>query len=132
MLGRFRGAGQVGVLVRSFLSDGSGDVKIEDVLAGLDASKEMLVASVNESKAALNMGRGLHFISYDVHRGAMLKAADGKRKLAGIAERPNGVSAGRKGVAADNEVVRNVHNETVQITSGCRCHKKNRAQKHYK
>ena len=63
MLGRFRGAGQVRVLVRSFLNDGSGDVKIENVLAGLDASKEMLVARVDESDAALNVGRGLHFIS---------------------------------------------------------------------
>ena len=60
MLGGLGSTAQ-GLRVRSFLHGFVGDVKIEDMLAGLDSSKEMLVARVKEGNSGMVMDSGFHF-----------------------------------------------------------------------
>jgi len=60
MLGGLGSTAQ-GLRVRSFLHDFLGDAKIEDVLAGLDSSKEMLVARAEEGNGWMGLDSGFHF-----------------------------------------------------------------------
>ena len=60
MLGGLGSTAQ-GLRVRSFLHGFVGDAKIEDVLAGLDSSKEMLVARVEEGNGGMGLDSGFHF-----------------------------------------------------------------------
>ena len=60
MLACFGSPAQVGVRVRSFHDFGR-DRKIEDVLAGLDSGKDMLVAGIEEGNAGMRLQSGLHF-----------------------------------------------------------------------
>src|SRR5215472_1144116 len=97
-----------------------GDAKIEDVLAGLDSSKEMLVARVEEGNGGMGLDSGFHFARDDDCRTAMFDTVDGEWMFIIIAEAMNGIRASRKGLAADHEVVRDVYDEAVQVTSrGC-------------
>ena len=60
MLGGLGSSGQV-LRVRSSLHGFVGDAKIEDVLAGLDSSQDMLVAGIKEGNGRMRLGSGLHF-----------------------------------------------------------------------
>ena len=60
MLGGHGSTAQV-LRVRRFLHGFVGDAKIEDVLAGLDSSKEMLVARVEEGNGGMGLDSGFHF-----------------------------------------------------------------------
>jgi hypothetical protein len=78
MLGGFGSTAQVGLWVRSFLQGFVGDANIENVLVGLDSSKEMLVAGVEEGNGGMGLDSGLHFFwDYDCSS-AVFDTADGQ------------------------------------------------------